>query len=521
MVVAQPPLERCVLFISLGRECSRVSHEVEPGSAPVPSLAARAATGVALVAGSAVAVQVLAFLSGVVVARHVLPAELGAVAIANLIVGLATLVTGFGFGQQIAAGHIRGLEELRASHWLVLAIASGLTLLLLLASHALASLFGDSTVASVLSLSATAILLSAAGVVPGAVMQQQGRFGALANVGIASQLAASTISIGVAVGGHGLWAPVIGGITGVAVRSSVLWRAAGLSLLARMRFSPLRGQLRDCLRLLSVDLGDYGFRNADNAIVARFFGAHAIGLYSFAYILFIRPVNIISGSVGSVLISTLSHVRQDRERLDAAVVRAGVSVARIAFPVFIGGALVAPLAIPWIFGERWIPAVPLVQVFFAFGSVQAVAALVGPIWISLGKSTLLFRWSLAGNAAMVLAFAAGAALGSPLRVALLSGAFSALVLSPLSVWATRRYAGTPLSGLERRLLSAAIDTVLMAASVAVLESVLVRTTSMRVRLLVEVSVGAVVYTALFRLRAPEEFASLKALLPTWRSGVGR
>jgi O-antigen/teichoic acid export membrane protein len=170
------------------------------------------------------------------------------------------------------------------------------------------------------------------------------------------------------------------------------------------------------------------------------------------------------------------------------------------------------VAVPVVFGARWIPAIPILQVFLVMGASQSVAALAGPVWIAKGQARLLLRWSVFGNFAMVAAFALGAWLGSPVWVAAASCGVSACLLTPLSVWISRRYVGLTLEGLERRVFRALFDATLMGLVVTIFDRLLRGVASETFRLLVEIPLGVAVYVGLFRVRDPAEFSYLASLL---------
>jgi len=481
--------------------------------------ARRAVRSVSWVAGSGVVVQGLALLSGIVVARHLTPESLGALSAAQLVVGWATLTTGMGLSGPVAARWIQSAGELRTLHWMLLAIGVLLALAIAAVSGSVADFYRDARVRPLLVGASVLIPLSALSVVPSAVLQREGLFAPLARIAVWSQLATSSVAAALALLQFGVWALVASAWVGGALRAIAAgvqarpWMNGAVAVPAAMK------PLGVGAKLLLVDIGDYAFRNADTAIVGRSFGTDALGLYAFAYSLFIRPLNLVTGSVGQVLLSDLAELRTLPERFDQRAVKAARGVGRIAFPLLLGAAAVAPLAIPTVFGAKWSGAVPIARLFFLLGVVDSVGALLGPIWMAAGRSRLLVAWSMVGNGSMVAAYGVGAALGSPFAVAAVALTFSALVLTPLSFWLTRR-AGLPLRGLERAIAAPLRDGLLAALSALAVLRVLEGKVSAAIALSAAIGVGAVTYLLLFWLTSRAEFKMLLGALQRQRSAGG-
>jgi PST family polysaccharide transporter/lipopolysaccharide exporter len=63
-------------------------------------------------------------------------------------------------------------------------------------------------------------------------------------------------------------------------------------------------------------------------------------------------------------------------------------------PLLLGMAVVAPVAIPLIFGVSWTPSVLLLQILVIVGLSRAVGGTVGALLLARGKPELGFKWSI-------------------------------------------------------------------------------------------------------------------------------
>jgi O-antigen/teichoic acid export membrane protein len=108
---------------------------------------------------------------------------------------------------------------------------------------------------------------------------------------------------------------------------------------------------------------------------------------------------------------------------DLALLRAGYLkllriISIINFPLFLGLCAVAPLAVPLIFGEKWTPAVPLVQILALVGVFYSTGNPAGSLVLARGRADLGFWWQVWAFVGQSIAIALSAWLGNLVTVAL-------------------------------------------------------------------------------------------------------
>ena len=101
--------------------------------------------------------------------------------------------------------------------------------------------------------------------------------------------------------------------------------------------------------------------NVDNLLVGRVLGSVALGLYSVAYNTMFLPVSRISQPLQQVLFSAFSKIQHEPTRLGEAWARGNEVISAVNVPAFLGMAVVAPDFVPVVLGQKWDPAVPVLQ----------------------------------------------------------------------------------------------------------------------------------------------------------------
>jgi PST family polysaccharide transporter len=461
-------------------------------------------------------------LTSIVVARSLGPEPYGVFAIANLLLGFTVLFRDLGFSPAIITGRLSEPIELDSAHWLLVCIGGGLALISAAAAPLIALAFASPAVEDVLRVASLSLFAPAWGVVPLARLQRRRQFNLLARISVCQNLAAMVCAISLAWLGYGVWALVLPAIVASALAATLAWMVLGRRPHLNFAWAHLRPHLREGANVTGFSMFNYLTRNADNAIIGRSFGEHALGQYAFAYTLMKRPVNIIAKALGTPLLPMLADLQSDLERCDQAFVRVIGAVLRIAAPPLLMGALLSHLLVPVVFGERWLEAIPLVRILLFLGALQVVGTLFGSLWLSLGQSSLLLRWGIASGTASLPVFALGAWLGGPEGLAIGYALFSAAMLIP-TVILTRRYCGLRLAGLASLAARTAVDMAATATAIGAADFSLAHSPSpLWLRLAFDLVVGSTTYVLILKRFRRDELSVLSKALPgRWRQAVAR
>lgn len=465
--------------------------------------------------------QGVAIVASIVVARHVPPVEYGTMGAIAIVLTLGSVLVSGGLVPAIVSGRLSGEREISAAAVLMSAMGLALFLVATLTAPLLAAFFDNPDLRLVLPVGCTVFLFDGLGTVPSCRLQSRHRFDIVARITVTSQVVASVVAVVLALVRRDVWALVIPGVLATAFNTVGYWVAVkrlGLGWPAGP-LGLLRPYRQEAVQLTGATLLNYPFRNADNVIVGRVFGQEALGYYSFAYSILMRPIGLITTSVSGALLPALGGVASSRERLSEVVVRACIGIARVAFPVCVGGALVAPELLSLVFGSRWLSATALIQIFLVSGAIQCVVSIIGPVWFALGEIRTMLVWTLlASNVGSIAVFALGALLGSPETVALAFALYSSVVLGPAAVIVTRRVCGLALHGLEAGLFPVIRDTLLMAGSVLLVGRALSHLGANGAGIAAaEILVGVVVYGGLLFRFSPRDTVYLEHLLPRFLS----
>ena len=243
------------------------------------------------------------------------------------------------------------------------------------------------------------------------------RFKSLALIEVGSMAFGVAVAIVMAMMGYRYWA---------LVGSSLAMEVAGLLITFSVsRWCPGRPSRGTGIRpLVSFGAhrtaGDFVMslsRGCDNLLIGRFYGSVAVGLYSRASALLIRPLELFLGPINAVFVPALSRLQSQPQRYRATFIRLYEAIALFGF-VFAGLFLASarPLTLV-LLGPKWESAAAI------FGGFT-IAALCVPLsnasaWLftSQGRGRDMFVAQAINSGFTVLSFIVGLPFG-PVGVAI-------------------------------------------------------------------------------------------------------
>lgn len=275
-------------------------------------------------------------------------------------------------------------------------------------------------------------------------------------------------------------------------------------------FSAIRELMRFSGHLMGFGAVIYWSQNVDKLVIGRWIGSSALGIYSLADKLMRLPLVNVTDVTSSVMFPALSAIQHDLEAVKRAYMRGVRMIALITFPMMIALSALAEPAILVVYGAKWRSAIVILQLLCFGGMAQSIYSTAGWIFLSRGRTDILFRlgvYSITVRAAGVLIGANWGLIG--VASAYVLGGF-AFILYP--TWSSAgRLINLGFKALLRNIAgpfacAASMGVVLWASDRWVFGS-----WALEMRLATQLILGALLYLLLarsFRLQAWVEVATI-------------
>jgi O-antigen/teichoic acid export membrane protein len=334
--------------------------------------------------------QILSFASTLVLVRLLDPHDFGTVAIGMTLLAVISQIQESGLGAALVHGRHHD-PRVAASSVLVFAATAGFALTAL--TVAVAPLYTrllhvpEST--EYVQVLALMLAIRGLAVVPGAILERELDFRSRTRAELSGAVVQVTVAISCAVAGLGAWSLVAGLLAGSATQGVVMWSRAPWR---PSPFAASRSILREMLRYGRFVSGTNVMvvvnTNVDNATVARFQGAGALGVYNVAWRLAELPNTFIGVIVGRVMFSVYSRLQHDLAAVRAAYVQNLQRTMLFALPVTVTLGLAAEPLVLGLLGSAWKGAIGPLRLLAVFGFVRLLTAPSGELFKGIGKPHL-------------------------------------------------------------------------------------------------------------------------------------
>jgi O-antigen/teichoic acid export membrane protein len=228
---------------------------------------------------------------------------------------------------------------------------------------------------------------------------------------------------------------------------------------------------------------------------------------------------MINPIITKVAFPVFSKVQEDLKKLKTGYLKVIQLIASLNFPVMIGLAVVAPLAVPIIFGEQWLPSVILIQILTIVGVLRSTGNPIGSLLLARGRADLGFKWNLFITVLQVPGLYLGAKLGGTIGVAIAFALLQILLKIIGYPVILRQLLGPCLREYIDSTFPALVISVLMGGAVFCLGSVL-KALPDHALLVTQVLSGILIYFALTLYKQRELAHEITAIILPKRSTLG-
>jgi len=128
----------------------------------------------------------------------------------------------------------------------------------------------------------------------------------------------------------------------------------------------------------------------DHLLVGKVLGATTLGYYTVGSNLARMPTREATAPLTQTIYPSFASIRNDPVRLAAAYQRVQGLVTAIAMPAGFGVAVIADPLVRLALGEKWAPAIFIIQALASVYAVQTLGSLVQPLGMTLGETKILF-----------------------------------------------------------------------------------------------------------------------------------
>jgi lipopolysaccharide exporter len=483
------------------------------------SVSRQIASGIAWMSLMRAAIKGLGLLSTVILARLLVPADFGLVAMATSVISALELLRAFNFDVALIQRQDADRSFYDAAWTLNILFGAALAALVLAASVPAAKFFGEPRLQAVVQVLALGVLVSGTENIGVVAFRKELAFRKEFALRIVQKTCGMAVTLAVAFIYRSYWALVIGMVSGSAFNVLLSYYAHPFRPRLSLR---AKGHLLNFSKwLMANDFIWFARDRTPDFVLGRVIGPSALGVFSISMEISNLPTTELVGSINRAVLPTYAKVASDLVALRRGFLDVVGLIAMLALPAGFGIAATADRIISVALGDKWTAAIPLVSVLAVFGSLNALTSNCNAVQIATGKPSTATWTGFAQVLILVPTLVLSAYAYGPQGVAWAYLASVALLNLPLNFAFALRRLSLPFASIGALLWRPFVATVAMYLVTTQVGALL---PSGIVGLVGAVAVGTAVYSAMLvllwlvagRPAGPEKTVVSKLVAPAFQ-----
>ena len=329
--------------------------------------------------------QMISFAVFSILARLLGPEAFGLVALSSVFFAFMQVFIDQGFGQAIIQR--RNLEpgHLDTAFWTNLGMGVVLMGITCACAELIAAFFKQPALTPILRWLSLSFIFGGLESVQLTLLSRELSFKTVAIRSLIATIAGGVVGVVMAVQGFGAWSLVGQNIASGVIGIIVLWGSTHWRPGFNVSIRHFKELFAFGINVTGISILNFLNRRADDFLIGYFLGPVALGYYTVAYRILMITSQLMIGTIQRVSLPVFSQLQDQPDRLRQAFYSAIQITSLVAFPAFLGATVLAPELIVVLFGDRWAPSIPVMQVLMPIGLLYAGFYYNGAIIMAVGK----------------------------------------------------------------------------------------------------------------------------------------
>ena len=325
-----------------------------------------------------------------VLARLLTPDDFGVVAIASVIIAFFNLLTDMGVSPAIIQHKSLTKAELSDIFSFTVWTGIGISMLFFAASWLIADYYESDILRTLCQLLSINLFFASATIVPGALFYRNKEFKFIAIRSFVIQISGGATAVTAALCGAGIYALIINPILSSVLIFTISFQHYPQHLRYTLGLTALRKIFSYSAYQFLFNVINYFSRNLDKLLIGKYMGMSDLGYYEKSYRLMMLPLQNITQVITPVMHPIFSDLQDDKEKLPTSYERIIRFLSFIGLPLSVLLFFTAEEVTLIIFGNQWLPSIPVFRILALSVGIQIVLSSSGSIFQAAGDTRSLF-----------------------------------------------------------------------------------------------------------------------------------
>lgn len=445
--------------------------------------------------------QAISFLVFALLARLLAPETFGLIALAGVFLAFIQVFLDQGFSTAIIQRQELEPEHLDTAFWTNLAIGILMTGASIAAADLIADFYQQPQLAPIIRWLSISFVIRALSAVQEAIFRRNLEFKTLTIRSLVAVIAGGIVGVSMAFMGFGVWSLVGQRLSSSIVQITVLWWASDWRPGFRVSRSHFQHLFSFGINIIGINMLTFLITQSDNLLIGYFLGSVALGYYNLAYRLLQVTTQLFVGVISKIAVPLFSALQQEQEKMRQVFYRVVNASNVIAFPLFLGISVLAPEIVVVLFGEQWLPSVPVIQILNLIGILYAGFYFNGPVFMAVGKPS----WKLGLDSIRTLCYLIAFAITVRWGIVAVAVGFVTMgyLMSIITVWVLRKLINIDLTIYLRQYVAPLSSSLVMVVAILAAKYFLGNIANSHILLAISILVGAAIYVPMIMITEPK------------------
>lgn len=359
------------------------------------NLKQKAIRGVKWTTVSTTLVTILQLIQLAILARFLEPSDFGLMALVMVVIGFSQAFLDMGISNAIIHKQEITHEQLSTLYWINILAGFVLFVLIVVLASFVSEFYNEPELTELIHIVGLTFIIQPFGQQFMILWKKELRFNEIAKIDVVNKSISLIVSVSFAYNGYGVYSLVFGTLAGV-VSQTIQYMYIGLkehkpSFIFQV--SEIKEYLSFGLYQMGEKIINYFNSQIDIIIVGKLLGMEALGVYTIAKQLIMRPAQIINPIISKVMFPAMAKIQNDTIKLKNIYLKTINYLSSIIFPIYMFLFIMAPEIVVILFGEKWIDIVPIVQILSIYGALRSIGNPIGSLLLAKGKANWGFWWN--------------------------------------------------------------------------------------------------------------------------------
>lgn len=346
-----------------------------------------------------------------VVIRILTPDDYGLMALAEILLSFLALFSSAGLASALIQAKNYTTEQLRSLLGALIAVNAFLLAIAWLAAPYVADFFQEDRLVTVVRWLMVGFVFGALEALPMAILSRKMRYKAISMAELAAGIGAGVVTLFLALGGFGYKALMAGFLVELALRAVLKQLLEPTVLLPSFKFQRIRRMLVFGGTVTLSGIVWFAYMRYDVFIAGRMWDTAMLGVYVVAMQVAMIPMDKVMSLVKQVAFAAFSSTQDNVDEVRRFVLKGNRLGMLLAFPVFFGISVTAPVFLPLLLGDKWVGAVVPLQLLSCVLPLRVSQQMISPALQAIGRPGVVLRTMAISLVVMVPILTVGASRG--------------------------------------------------------------------------------------------------------------